>query len=90
MALFAVVVVVPRVLQPKSSKNRKTFGIDNSLELFKTQGVHGGLWRAGYQVDSIGEVSALAYFMGGPKTFPAVFYTILAVALYMLYSTFFR
>lgn len=49
---------------PKNPKNRKSAGIDNTLELFRTQGVHGGLWRCAYKVDSIGEVSALIYFAG--------------------------
>ena len=35
---------------PKNPANRKKFGIDNSLELFSTQGVHGGLWRSPYKV----------------------------------------
>jgi len=49
---------------PKNPANRKTFHVDNSLELFRTQGVHGGLWRSPYKVDSVGEVSALIYFTG--------------------------
>eukprot|EP00303_Exanthemachrysis_gayraliae_P003631 CAMPEP_0206016888 /NCGR_PEP_ID=MMETSP1464-20131121/23809_1 /ASSEMBLY_ACC=CAM_ASM_001124 /TAXON_ID=119497 /ORGANISM="Exanthemachrysis gayraliae, Strain RCC1523" /LENGTH=787 /DNA_ID=CAMNT_0053390719 /DNA_START=11 /DNA_END=2374 /DNA_ORIENTATION=+ len=54
-------------LNPKSSKNpknRNEHGIDNTLELFRTQAVHGGLWRCAYKVDSIGEASALIYFAG--------------------------
>jgi len=49
---------------PKNPANRAKFGIDNSLELFSTQGVHGGLWRSPYKVDSLGECSALIYFSG--------------------------
>jgi len=74
---------------PKCPANRKKFGIDNSIELFKTQGVHGGLWRSGYQIDSIGETSALVYFMGGPKFFAPVFYTLLTLAVYFLYKSLF-
>jgi hypothetical protein len=48
----------------KNPKNRKANGIENTLELFRTQAVHGGLWRCAYKVDSIGEVSALIYFAG--------------------------
>ena len=48
----------------KNPKNRAKFGIDNTLELFRTQAVHGGLWRSPYKVDSVGEVSALIYFSG--------------------------
>jgi len=47
---------------PKNPNNKAKFGIDNSLELFRTQAVHGGLWRSPYKVDSLGEVSALIYF----------------------------
>jgi len=49
--------------------NRKKFDIENALELFKWNSVHGGVWRAGYTVDSIGEVSVLIHFLGGPKAF---------------------
>eukprot|EP00900_Chrysochromulina_parva_P025962 jgi/Chrpa1/79/Chrysochromulina_OHIO_Genome00003253-RA len=49
---------------PKNGKNRAQFKIDNTLELFSTQAVHGGLWRSPYKVDSLGEVSALIYFGG--------------------------
>lgn len=49
---------------PKNPANKAKHGIDNSLELFRTQAVHGGLWRSPYKVDSLGEVSALIYFMG--------------------------
>jgi hypothetical protein len=48
---------------PKNPKNRKTFGINSALEVFKWQSVHGGLWRSPYKVDSIGEVSILVYFL---------------------------
>ena len=49
---------------PKNAKNRKKHKVDNSLELFRTQGVHGGLWRSAYKLDSLGEVCALIYFAG--------------------------
>lgn len=49
---------------PKNPANRKKFQIENTLEIFRTQAVHGGLWRSPYSVDSIGEVSALIYFGG--------------------------
>jgi hypothetical protein len=31
--------------------------------------MHGGVWRCAYQVDSIGEMSVIIHFLGGPKTF---------------------
>ena len=49
---------------PKNPANRAKFGIDNSLELFSTQAVHGGLWRSPYTVDSLGYPAALIYFAG--------------------------
>merc|ERR1712151_1005887 len=55
------------VLNPKSPKNpanRKEHGVLNSLELFRTQSVHGGLWRSQYKMDTIGEFSVLVYFTG--------------------------
>jgi len=47
---------------PKNPANKAKFGVENSLELFRTQAVHGGLWRSPYKVDSLGEVSAIIYF----------------------------
>lgn len=70
------------VVIPGSSKNpanRQKCGIENSLELFRTESVHGGVWRAAYKVDSIGEFSAAVYFMGGPTLFPFVVMLILTV-----------
>lgn len=64
--------------------NRIAKGIKNGLELFKFNSVHGGLWRAAYKVDSIGEVSAMIYFMGGPKAFLPIMYTILAVIAFVV------
>jgi len=36
--------------------------LDNPLELFKENSFHGGIWRCGYTVGSIGEVSVLVHF----------------------------
>ena len=49
---------------PKAPANRAKFKIGNTLELFRTQSVHGGLWRSPYKLDTIGECSALIYFLG--------------------------
>jgi len=49
---------------PKNAKNRAKYGVDNTLQLFQSQAVHGGLWRSPYKVDSLGETSALIYFGG--------------------------
>jgi hypothetical protein len=74
---------------PKCPKNRTKFGIDNTIELFRTQAAHGGLWRAGYQIDSIGEFCALVHFLGGPQLFPFIFYTLSAVFAYFCATKFF-
>lgn len=42
-----------------SHPNRK---LDNPLELFSENSFHGGIWRCGYTVGSIGEVSVLVHF----------------------------
>eukprot|EP01034_Spumella_vulgaris_P023100 gene23100-29293_t len=56
--------------------NRVAKGIKNPLELFKFNSVHGGLWRAAYKVDSIGETSVIIHFLGGPKLFLPIVYTV--------------
>jgi len=70
---------------PKNPANRAKFGVDNSLELFRTQAVHGGLWRSPYKVDSLGEVSALIYF--GGLAFPYLMGLSAVGALTALYAT---
>jgi len=49
---------------PKNAKNKSEFGIENTLQLFSTQGVHGGLWRCAYTINSLGEACAIIFFMG--------------------------
>ena len=39
--------------------------------------MHGGVWRSAYKVDSIGEVSVIIHFLGGPKIFLFVAYAII-------------
>lgn len=77
------------VINTESSKNpinRSIYGIDNSLELFRTESVHGGVWRAAYKVDSIGEISVLVYFLGGPTIFPYVFMLLLTLFTLLAYQ----
>ena len=57
---------------PKNPANKAKFKIQNSIELFSTQAVHGGLWRSPYKADSIGECSALIYFSGLAAPYVAV------------------
>eukprot|EP00471_Norrisiella_sphaerica_P010082 CAMPEP_0184497368 /NCGR_PEP_ID=MMETSP0113_2-20130426/36325_1 /TAXON_ID=91329 /ORGANISM="Norrisiella sphaerica, Strain BC52" /LENGTH=748 /DNA_ID=CAMNT_0026884437 /DNA_START=116 /DNA_END=2362 /DNA_ORIENTATION=+ len=57
------------VAKPTNRKDK----VANPLELFKYTSFHGGVWRCGYQMDSLGVPSVLIYFMGGPTLFvPAV------------------
>jgi len=75
------------VIIPKSSKNpanRKYYNIDNTLELFRTESVHGGVWRAAYKMDSIGEFSAAVYFLGGPSFFPFVAMLIITLIIFLI------
>lgn len=62
--------------------NRKKFNIKNTLEIFKFNSVHGGVWRAAYKVDSIGETSVLIHFLGGPKYFLCVVALLLAALVF--------
>jgi len=76
------------LVNPKASKNpnnSKASKIGNTVELFRTESVHGGLWRSAYQVDSIGETSALVHFCGGPKLFPM--FLIAVTVLFLFLST---
>lgn len=76
-------ILIHDVLNEKSSKNpknRKAAGIVTGYDLFKTESVHGGLWRSPYKADSLGEVSALIYFIGASKMW-VVLGGVLAVAI---------
>lgn len=55
---------------PKSAANPKT-KLSNPQQLFSYNSFHGGLWRAAYEVDSIGETSVLIYFWRSSKTYLA-------------------
>jgi hypothetical protein len=57
-------------------------GVKNTLELFKLNSVHGGVWRAAYTVDSIGEVSVIIHFLGGPKLFLYVVALVLSAIVF--------
>lgn len=37
--------------------------LDNPLQLFTSGAFHGGVWRTGYRINTIGEVSALIHFV---------------------------
>lgn len=81
-------VLIADVTKPGSvanPANREKFNIKNTLEIFKHNSVHGGVWRAAYKVDSIGETSVFIHFLGGPKYFLfVVFGIIVSLALLVL------
>lgn len=58
------------------------YEIKNTMELFKHNSVHGGVWRCAYKVDSIGETSVLIHFLGGPSTFLYVIACIVAFCIF--------
>ena len=58
-------------------KNKAKYGIRTPLEIFRLCSFHGGVWRSAYKVDSIGEMSVIIHFLGGPKRFLFVAYAIL-------------
>ena len=69
--------------------NREVFKIDNALKLFKFGSFHGGLWRCGYTVESVGLPSIIVACLGGPALFMPVMYGVLAGAGYFLQSPYF-
>lgn len=68
----------------KNPKNRKMYDIKNTMELFKHNSVHGGVWRCAYKVDSIGETSVLIHFLGGPSKFLYVVGAIVFLMIFIL------
>jgi hypothetical protein len=79
-ALMAAILAA-NIIQSDSKANpanRIKHGVKNTLELFKHNSVHGGMWRAGYKADSIGEMSVIIHFLGGPKLFLPVVAFLLA------------
>jgi hypothetical protein len=71
---------------PSDPANKSKHGIESPLDLFKFGSFHGGLWRCGYKANSIGEISVLIHFLGGPVMFLPVTYALLAVFGYVLSS----
>lgn len=51
------------------SKAYPSTQLRNPVDLFKGGAFHGGVWRCGYKVGSIGEAAALRYYLGayGPS-----------------------
>eukprot|EP00045_Choanoeca_perplexa_P010842 m.112504 g.112504 ORF g.112504 m.112504 type:complete len:779 (-) comp15412_c0_seq2:1424-3760(-) len=51
------------------SKVNNSYALRNPLELFKIGSFHGGIWRCGFKVGSIGETAAMMYYLSvyGPR-----------------------
>merc|ERR1712137_327084 len=49
-------------IRNKDSISNPSRKLNNPLELFSENSFHGGIWRCGYTVGSIGEVSVLVHF----------------------------
>jgi hypothetical protein len=64
---------------PKSVANPKN-KLANPNQLFSYNSFHGGLWRAAYEVDSIGETSVLIYFWRESSTYIA--FVVVSVILF--------
>jgi len=71
---------------PSNPANKAAHGITNPMDLFKFGSFHGGLWRCGYKTDSIGIMSVLIHFCGGPALFLPVMYGLLAAVVYFFTS----
>lgn len=54
------------------------FPLANPLQLFEHGSFHGGVWRCGFKINSIGEMSAMAYYV---KTYGAAVVAGLAAAV---------
>ena len=55
--------LVHDVCNPKSKANPKASPVRNPVDIFKSGAFHGGVWRCGYQLSSIGEACALLHLM---------------------------
>jgi hypothetical protein len=71
---------------PSNPAVKEKHNITSPLDIFKFGSFHGGLWRCGYKANSIGELSVLIHFMGGPSMFLPVMYAIFAAMGYFFTS----
>jgi len=64
----------------KSVSNPAKVKLKNPQELFREGSFHGGIWRMGYKINSIGEVAAVTYYLKIYKL-----YLFLALALFLAF-----
>ena len=60
--MFAL--LVHDVVNSKAKANPANGKLENPYQLFEFGSFHGGVWRCGYKLDSIGEVAVISYFAG--------------------------
>jgi len=72
------------IRNPQSVANPQV-QLGNAYELFKHCGFHGGMWRVGYKVGTIGEVSVLIHFAKVLGPFLLLSLLVLVVAIVMKY-----
>jgi len=71
-----------KAMSPARPENRGNHGVINPLEIFRTRQIHGGMYRCPYESESIGVLSIIVRFLGGPSLFAPLVY-----ALYFLVCT---
>jgi hypothetical protein len=55
-------ILIHDIRNPKAFANPKS-GLTSPLDLFRGAPFHGGIWRMGYKMNSIGEVAAVIYYL---------------------------
>ncbi|EDQ87551.1 uncharacterized protein MONBRDRAFT_37825 [Monosiga brevicollis MX1] len=72
----------------EQSKANPSFELSNQLEQFRYGSFHGGVWRSGYKVGSIGEASALLYYLSIYRSTLLVLLTLAAIAIAPFFDVF--
>jgi len=71
-------------LNSPNSAARPEKSLRNPLELFTSSSFHGGVWRAGYKMDSLGEVSVIVHFAKVAKPILLLLLVLVVVLLVFL------
>jgi len=89
-ALMAALLIADVQTRTASLSDRKkktdTSVRDEPLAVFRSNQLHGGMFRSGYSANSIGVPAVLAYFMGGPTLFAPMFLLLLALVFFTVRS----
>jgi len=75
-------ILIHDVRNPKSIAHPEV-ALGNPLEMFRENSFHGGVWRCGYKVGSIGEVSVIVHFV---KVLRPLLLILLVAAIAVLYN----